>query len=382
MSTLNSRLSTLRGRVAPRPHDARSLAALTANPGCRRRALLDAAGIDKDALAVHLGHPLPPTQSPRALSRGAQFEAQVKDQGAAELLSLLRTVLHLPLPEAAHNDVSVLGNSDKTLPARHARTRRLILQAVRGSGPSRTMLDHPVLKITAAGHPVFLEPDLLAFHSEGTFHIVEIKSFAVIDGQAPGEKVAGAVLQGAAYIIALQDLLTEAGLSPDHVSTNLLLITPHNFSRRPTASTIDARRHIKALRRRLSRLEHVEDLLEHLPPGTTFDLHHDSDNPRTATPTRDRDDLIKALNTTEARYRSNCRHHCHLALFCQSQARQDQLVDVLGSTAREDLGSVDTIPTALGLADGRLSPAPDQEELATALRHAHHILNELPGGAA
>lgn len=226
MSSLSSRLGTLRGPVEPKPHNARSLAALTANPGCRRRAILDAAGVDKEALAVHLGHPLPPTQSPRALSRGAQFEAQVKDQGGAELLSLLRDKLHLPLPEAAHTDLSVLGTSDRAMNVRHARTRSLILEAAHGKGASRTMLDHPVLELTVAGRPVFLEPDLVAFQSEGIFHVVEIKSFAVVDGQAPGDKAAGAVLQGAAYIIALQDLLTRAGFSPERVSTTLLLITP------------------------------------------------------------------------------------------------------------------------------------------------------------
>ncbi|WP_037622849.1 hypothetical protein [Streptomyces aureus] len=382
MSSLSSRLGTLRGPAAPKPHNARSLAALTANPGCRRRALLDAAGVDKDALAVHLGHPLPPTQSPRALSRGAQFEAQVKEQGGAELLSLLRDVLHLPLPEAAHSDLSVIGKSDKSLPVRHARTRALILEAARGQGPSRTMLDHPVLMLTVPGQPVFLEPDLVAFQSEGVFHIVEIKSFAVIDGQAPGDKVAGAVLQGAAYIIALQDLLTSAGLDADRVSTTLLLITPRNFSRRPMASTIDARQQIKSLRRQLERLDRIEDLLDQLPFGITFDLAYDSDDPRTRTATRDRDDLAKALNAAEARYRSNCSHHCQLAHFCRAQAHEGRLVDVLGSTACEDLGSIDTVPTALGLADESLRPAPDQEDLAAALRHAENIRNELFGGAA
>lgn len=382
MSSFRSRLDTLRGPIEPKPHNARSLAAFTANPGCRRRALLDAAGVDKDALAVHLGYPLPPTQSPRALSRGAQFEAQVKDQGGAELLSLLRNVLHLPLAEAANSDLSVLGTSDKSLSVRHARTRSLILEAARGKGPSRTMLDHPVLVLTVSGRPVFLEPDLVAFQSEGVFHVVEIKSFAVIDGQAPGDKVAGAVLQGAAYIIALQELLASAGLDTDRVSTTLLLITPRDFTRRPMASTIDASQQIKSLRRQLNRLDDVEELLDQLPTGITFDLAYDGDDPRTRTATRDRDDLTKALNTTQARYRSNCRHHCQLALFCRSQAHDGQLVDVLGSAAREDLGSIDTIPAALGLADGSLSPAPDQEDLAAALRHAESIRNELFGGAA
>ncbi|MFD8825607.1 hypothetical protein ACFV1C_25060, partial [Streptomyces sp. NPDC059605] len=57
-ATLRRRLAELRGPdVAPRPLDARALAALAANPGCRRRAILDGAGVDKAALASALGSP-------------------------------------------------------------------------------------------------------------------------------------------------------------------------------------------------------------------------------------------------------------------------------------------------------------------------------------
>ena len=60
-------------RCAPPPApplDARALAALAANPGCRRRAVLDAAGVDKGALAGRLGSPAPFGQS-RSPSRAA-----------------------------------------------------------------------------------------------------------------------------------------------------------------------------------------------------------------------------------------------------------------------------------------------------------------------
>lgn len=50
--------------------DARALAALAANPGCRRRALMDAAGVDKAAVARVLGNPRP-SGSPSSLSYGA-----------------------------------------------------------------------------------------------------------------------------------------------------------------------------------------------------------------------------------------------------------------------------------------------------------------------
>ena len=46
-----ARLDALRGPVPPRSHDARTIAALTVNPGCSRRAVLDAAGVDKRKLA-------------------------------------------------------------------------------------------------------------------------------------------------------------------------------------------------------------------------------------------------------------------------------------------------------------------------------------------
>ncbi|MEV5135832.1 hypothetical protein AB0K87_36310, partial [Streptomyces sp. NPDC053705] len=89
-TTLRQRLAELRGpSVAPRPLDARALAALAANPGCKRRALLDGAGVDKAGLATALGSPAAFGQSQFALVRGNVFEAKVKADGGTELLRLL-----------------------------------------------------------------------------------------------------------------------------------------------------------------------------------------------------------------------------------------------------------------------------------------------------
>ena len=73
----------------PHPLDARALAALAANPGCKRRALLDGAGVDKAALATALGSPAAFGQSQFAFMRGNAFEAKVKADGGTELLRLL-----------------------------------------------------------------------------------------------------------------------------------------------------------------------------------------------------------------------------------------------------------------------------------------------------
>ena len=63
-TALERRLAALRGDAPARSLDARALAALAANPGCRRRAVLDAAGVDKGALAKRLGSPTAFGQSP------------------------------------------------------------------------------------------------------------------------------------------------------------------------------------------------------------------------------------------------------------------------------------------------------------------------------
>ena len=69
-----------------------------------------------------------------------------------------------------------------------------------------------MLRLQVGGHLAYLEPDVVAFQVSGKFHVIEIKSFAVIDGQADEESVAAAAMQAAAYILALQDLLTAESL--------------------------------------------------------------------------------------------------------------------------------------------------------------------------
>ena len=53
----DGRLARLRGDIPPRRHNARTIAALAANPGCHRRALLDSARVDKQRIADREGFP-------------------------------------------------------------------------------------------------------------------------------------------------------------------------------------------------------------------------------------------------------------------------------------------------------------------------------------
>lgn len=377
MSSLDTRLDALRGSAKPLNHTARTIAALTVNPGCARRALMDAAGVNKTEIAAHAGFPSSFGQSPFAIARGMSFEAQVKANGCAELLRLLRENLGLPVPEVSYDNLELVGdNASREM--RYRRSRALLLRAARNRDDAGTMFDHPMLRLRVGGNIVYLEPDLIAFQFGGQFHVLEIKSFPVIDGQADGAQVAAATKQAAVYVLALRDLLTAEGLSAEAVSHNIILVAPENFSNRATAAFIDVRKQLGVLRRQLRRMTRIETLLNALPVGLTFDLAPDADGGFT----RPRSELTAALGTVDARYQPSCLDTCELANFCRNEARSAGSVDLLGPTVRDDLGGLDTITTALTLADGTRAPSADQTEISQALRHAERLRNTLLGGAA
>src|SRR5262245_30100198 len=120
----------MRGSARPVGYTARTIAALTSNPGCARRALMDASGTDKKKVAEHMGFPAPFGQSPIALARGNAFEAQLKASGAAGLLRLLREKLDLTIPEVSYIPLENVGENTSH-PVRYTRTRQQLLHAAR-----------------------------------------------------------------------------------------------------------------------------------------------------------------------------------------------------------------------------------------------------------
>jgi hypothetical protein len=363
------RLRLLRGSAAPKRHNARTIAALTSNPGCARRAVIDAAGIDKVALARGVGFPAQVGQSQFAIIRGNAFEAQVKANGCAELLRLLRELLGLDLSDVGYTDLDSVGGNDSQQ-LRHIHARNQLLGA--DSGES-TFFDHPLLRLPLAGQDVYLEPDLVAFQHNGQFHVVEIKSFAVIDGQADAAKVAAAAIQAAVYVLALREVLGD----PDAVSHDIVLVCPENFANRPVAVKVDVRRQLSVLEHQIARLVRVDRILDDLPPGLTFDLAPNDKGE----PTRTAAELADALRTVDARYSPDCISSCEMAFFCRDEATH--CTSALGRSVREDLGGVETVAEALGLADGSLLPGVDQEEIATQLRMTARVYQEsLTRGAA
>jgi hypothetical protein len=72
VNATETRLARIRGRALAKTHNARTIAALAGNPGCARRAIMDAAGVDKQRVAAYIGFPAPFGQSRFALTRGTR----------------------------------------------------------------------------------------------------------------------------------------------------------------------------------------------------------------------------------------------------------------------------------------------------------------------
>nr|WSX51732.1 hypothetical protein OG409_24090 [Streptomyces sp. NBC_00974] len=345
-AALRQRLADLRGpAVPPRPLDARALAALAANPGCGRRALLDGAGVDKTVLAAALGSPAAFGQSQFAIVRGNSFEAKVKGDGGAELLRLVYEHLGAgsgsgagagarvepPGADALVPDLTAAGPE-----GRAARTA-LALRDATAAG-AWTLLDHPMLALEVAGSPAYLEPDAVVVHPDGRWTVVEIKSFPVIDGTADAAKVGAAARQAAVYVLALEK--TAAKLTGAEVGHTVLLVCPKDFSNLPTASPVDVRRERSVTLRQLERLTRVEELAGALPEGLSFD------------PARSAEELTEAVAAVSAAYAPECLAACELAFHCRERARGADEVTALGRSVRGELGALTTVEAALAAALG------------------------------
>lgn len=385
-TALTERLAALRGpAVPPRPLDARALAALAANPGCGRRTLLDAAGVDKAAVARVLGVPAPFGQSQFAFARGHAFEARVKADGCRELLRLLGAVdSEADAAAEAGAGAALPDLTAPAPPARAARTRAALEELSPSGGWA--LLDHPMLVLDVAGSPAYLEPDAIAVHPDGSWTVIEVKSFPILDGGADAVKVGAAARQAAVYVLALERL------RPDAPRPEVLLVCPKDFSNLPTGELIDVRKQLSVTRRQLARLTRVEELLAGLPEETTFDLRLADDGRQQHPPacggryplarraTRPGAELAAAVDSVPASYAPECLASCELAFHCRERARAQGAVESLGRSLRGELGGLTTIGQVLAAAHGEEGdphdPAVDALRRAAALRS--QALREAP----
>ncbi|MFE7773064.1 hypothetical protein ACFU5O_04020 [Streptomyces sp. NPDC057445] len=346
VTALRQRLAELRGpSSAPQPLDARALAALAANPGCKRRALLDGAGVDKAALARALGSPAAFGQSQFAFMRGNAFEARVKADGGTELLRMLGAA---EPQEARVPDLAAAGPE-----GRAARTS-LALREATGAGVW-TLLDHPMLALEVAGSPAYLEPDAVVVHPDGRWTVIEIKSFPMIDNSADAAKVGAAARQAAVYVLALERVakLTEGAA----VGHTVLLVCPKDFSNLPAWSVVDVRKQLSVTRRQLDRLTRIDDIAAALPEGVSFDVE-----------TCSAGELTTSVEAVPSAYAPECLAACELAFHCRERARATGAVESLGRGVRGELGGLTSVDDVLAAARGESGDPADPA--VAALRRA------------
>ncbi|GHG94621.1 hypothetical protein GCM10018780_18050 [Streptomyces lanatus] len=362
-TALRHRLAELRGPDVPaKALDARALAALAANPGCRRRAILDGAGVNKTALASALGSPSAFGQSQFALTRGNAFEAKVKADGGAELLRLVHEKLDRAAEPPAHARVPELTATGPE--GRTARTALALREAIEAPG-EWTLLDHPMLALDVAGSPAFLEPDAVVVHPDGSWTVVEIKSFPMLDGSADPAKVGAAARQAAVYVLALEAVAARLESTP-RVRDRVLLVCPKDFSNLPTASAVDVRKQRAVTARQLERLTRIEEIADTLPAGTCF------------SPELPAAELTAAVESVPATYAPECLSACELAFHCRARSLESGAVTSLGRSVRAELGGLTTVEDVLSAARGE-SGDPDDPAVA-ALRRAAQLRAEAVAG--
>lgn len=314
--------------------------------------------MDKASLASALGSPAVFGQSQFAFMRGNAFEARVKADGGAELLRLVHEKLDRgaePPAGAQVPDLSATGPE-----GRAARTA-LALREATGTPGAWTLLDHPMLALDVAGSPAFLEPDAVVVHPDGSWTVVEIKSFPMLDGSADPAKVGAAARQAAVYVLALERVAARLDPAP-RVRHRVLLVCPKDFSNLPTASAVDVRKQRAVTDRQLARLTRIEDIADALPEGVCF------------SPELPAEELTAAVEAVPATYAPECLSACELAFHCRARSREAGAVTSLGRPVRAELGGLSTVEEVLAAARGEAGD-PDDPAVA-ALRRAARLRAE------
>lgn len=383
ISTIDA-LSLIRGTLKPARANARSVAALTTNPGCTRRRVIDAANVRGWELVEKLGHKFDYGQSPFAITAGNSFERRLKEGSKyALLVQALAPFVTLPNPPTVVDLGKAKGKRPgaAALRARAAETDKVLAAIARGDASAPHIVDHPVLAFEIGGTSAFLEPDALAFRVGTMLELVEIKSYAIIDGQGDAGKLAATAGQAAVYLLAVRAALSRLGFDPAILNPSVILVAPKNFGRAPTAHRVPLKKKMMALERVLRAIPSTGSVLDglKLPKGFTFDVDPggtSKDDPATRTA------LDRAVRCLPMLYVPECIAGCDMAKYCRDQAIAEDDPSRLGRAARDSLPGVSRLHDALRLAtEGTRAGEEHLEDIADTLRAAHGALQRAWGRA-
>ena len=365
-----AQIDQIRGNLDIARANARTVAAITENPGCSRRRVIEAARVQIWQLSKMLGHSVDRGQSPFAISTGNHFETRLKQASHYELL---RQALD-PLTGCYDKPFKICNLSyannvklgEPMLRARIIKTQDVLSKILRGEEDAPTLLDHPVFSLDFGGAEVFLEPDGLVVHADGSVELVEIKSFAIVDDQGDPDKLAATSAQAGVYLIALKTTIEELGLPQDKVKSSYLLVTPKNFGRVPIAYRLPLRKKENALLRVLRSTPRVDDTIAQLPSDFTLDLNPSQE----LSPSEHRKKLADALNIIPMRYEPACIQRCDLFEHCRGQTVETASPAILGRASYEMIGAMGTMVDAIAVAQGTQDVPSSLIDVQTGLQNA------------
>lgn len=374
-------VARLRGGFPETALTARRIAMSTESPGCVRRKSLDAAGVDTTKLAS-LINGRADRQSPFVITRQAAFERQVigENDGMSRVLALARE--HLGIP--AHlvgvvdlSEASLRGENVKvTAEMRVIKTRHEIKRLLEENEEEVELIRSPLLKLTVGSRTAWLEPDVVALASAGRIHILEIRSFPLIDGNADLDLASRTVMEAAVHVMTMRQLAVELGFGPDRISSQALIVLPDNLSLAPTAKVVDTSRALTRLARALEAESAILDevagieLIDPLPALPAKDASF-SEQKEAASKAR------AAISRLPFRFRDGC-NACPMFRVCRVDAEAQGLAVRLGTNVAQAVGSIETVGRAWDLITGLTAPVTEGEaavvnDLQAALRAVERV---------
>ena len=315
---------------------------------------------------------------PMAIKRGRLFEEILKKDDYAELLNLLYEqdaalgALGADVRIARLRDLSVpAGRSG--LEVRAEATRRELAKIARRDWDASTLLDGAVIRARVGGEIAYFEADGLAAASNGSLHVVEAKSFPLIDGRCDPVKLGAACAQAGLYAALVRAQLREDGLPSEAVSDTGFIVLPKNTRLgRAVLLAQNLSFHIRRAERLLS-LAHLDEAVVQRIEGHSF--------PAAGTGAAERiEGLSHLMDQAGTQYRPECLEHCAAAKLCRERAYKAGRLAILGDQATREVSGVESFGRLLDLAGGA-SALEHERQSALELERARRLYRRALKGA-
>lgn len=364
-----------RGTASSAGNNSREVAKYIATGRCPTRGLCLASGVSTDRLLRGTRYEVPFGQSPFAIQRGRKVE-EVARADDAEAIRLRAEAEFGSFKRWRVLDVTQLYKKPDWSTGVRA-TSELVKQILMGDENAPTLIFGAAFAYKLKERLQHYEADALLLHPSGALHVVEIKSFPKVAGQADGEKLGAALAQSSIYVLALRELVTELGGVPDiSVSNEVLIFTPENFRLRLTSTKKNVERRARFTHEALKQMPAIKEYSAAVPRAFTFGAVADSDATE-ADRIRPLEAIASCVGTT---FGSECKGNCGLFRFCRERQYRGRQLAVLGAEVTNMLPGIESWDEVIELSEAdALTLTANRRILAERLSRARRLLEEAQG---